>query len=171
MYQFRRNTGAKVFVLCTLAGVPVTGITSGGVTTYTSKNGGAASAVTLAGWVEMSAGNMPGVYAAQLQTTAFDTDGPVVFSFSSGTSAFDTYNVLGVVGDIDLLLDVRALAGQAGFKVASTTFDSFGNMLTGTITGYNPDADVDVATARVTLAVEATYDGSGRLSTMKVEEQ
>lgn len=168
MYNYRRNTGAKVYVLCTLAGVPVTGVTSGGVTTYISKNGGAASAVTLAGWSEVSSGNMPGLYVAQLQSSTMDTDGPVVLSFSGGS--FDTYNVLGEVGTADTLLDIRAMAGQIGFRLVPATFDALGNMLTGELRGYNPDADPNADTPRLTLSLTATYDGSGRLTDLQVAE-
>lgn len=167
MYQFRRNTAAVVFVLALSAGSPVTGLVSGDFTTRASKNGAAASSVTPTTVLEVSAANMPGVYAFTIPAATFDTDGPIVLQMASGSS--DTYSILGQVGVIDWMLDMRGLL-QAGLRISSPTFDAFGNMLTATLEAFDPGADPSMDTPRVTLEMTSTYNAAGRLTEMVVEE-
>lgn len=167
MYQFRRNTAVVVYILCVSGGVGVTGLLVGDMTVYATKNGAVAAAITPDSVVEVDATNMPGLYAMTLPATALDTDGAFVAQVAS--VSFDTYGILGQVGVVDWMLDMRGLL-QAGLRVTGGTFDAFGNMLTATIEAFDPGADVSLDTPRVTLNVTSTYDTAGRLDVMQVEE-
>ena len=70
----------------------------------------------------------------------------------------------------ELLKDIRALAGQAGFRISSATYDGSNQLLTATIAGYEPGADPDAAVPRVTLELAAVYNGSGQMTQYTVKE-
>ena len=74
------------------------------------------------------------------------------------------------IGIDSLLKDIRALAGQAGFRIANTTYDASNQLVTADITGFDPGIDPDTGTARVTLELEAVYNGSGQMTQYTVKE-
>ena len=87
-------------------------------------------------------------------------------------------NVDGKVDDISidvtnletLLLDVRALAAQAGYRITGTSYDGDNHLTDATIEGYDQGDTPGVDVPRVTLTLEATYNGSGQMTEYKVSE-
>lgn len=69
-----------------------------------------------------------------------------------------------------LVFDIRALAAQAGFRITGTSYDLDNHLTDATIEGYNQGDTPGVDVPRVTLTLEATYNGTGQMTEYKVSE-
>lgn len=169
IHLFKKSLVNNIVVFAASSGTPVTGLVHGSFTLYASKEGATPAAVTLTGLVtEIDATNMAGLYKIAIPSATFDTVGLLTLHFSG--AAFDSVIMHGNVGVRDYLLDVRALSSQVGTSITSPVYDGLGNLTSGRINGFDPDADPAVDTARVSADITATYAADGTLLTFKVKE-
>lgn len=82
-------------ILLLSGGTPVTGVVSGDVTVYASKEGGSSFSPSFSTFNELDSTNMPGLYFVEFGNQVFDTKGELIFNFSG--SSFDPYRVRGDV--------------------------------------------------------------------------
>lgn len=158
----------KITIYVSLSGTPVTGLIAASFGCRATKNGAAGASVTLTGLVtELDSVNMPGIYTFNLPSTLFDTYGYVVLRFSG--AGFDPVVVYCDNTLISMARDIRAL-NQAGFKLTGVDFDGAGNLIESTIECFEPEADPDSATPRLTLTATASYNEDGTLSELTVAE-
>ncbi len=70
----------------------------------------------------------------------------------------------------NLMLDVRALAAQAGYRITSAVYNGSNQLTNATLEGYEPGDTPGVDIPRLSLTLEATYNGSGQMTEFKVSE-
>jgi len=93
---FKQSTAQVVTVILSSGGTPVTGLGAADIDAYVSKNGGTPAVYNLTGNVtELSAANMPGLYAVDFDAGVTNTVGELVILLKDTTvsGVFDQYAI------------------------------------------------------------------------------